>query len=122
MTTGTNDLLANLTKLQLNNKSAARKAVDEGAQLFAKNLTANTPIGETGEMAASVEVSGFKGANQGLIEKDIGYNHAVGNRVHYPDTGTIYQSAQNFVEQTINQSTPQVQEIYREQIMKGLKL
>lgn len=121
MTTGTDDLLANLTKLQLNNKRAARKAVDEGAQLFAKNLEGNTPT-DSGDMAASVEVSGFKGANQGLIEKDIGYNRTVGNRVHYPDTGTIYQSAQNFVEQTINQSTPQVQEIYREQIIKGLKL
>ena len=122
MTTGAEEMLANLTKLQLNNKRVARQAVDEGAQLFAKNLAANTPVGETGEMASSVETSGFKGANQGLIEKDIGYNQSVGNRVHYPDTGTIFQSAQNFVEQTVNESTPQVQEIYKEHIIKGLNL
>lgn len=121
MTTGTNELLSNLLKLEVQNKIVAREAVKKGAELFAENLQANTPE-ETGELSDGVTVTGFKGANQGLIEKDIGFARSVGFRVKYPDTGTIYQRPQNFVEKTIKHSTPQVLKIYEDSIIKGLKL
>ncbi|MBT2732117.1 HK97-gp10 family putative phage morphogenesis protein [Carnobacterium sp. ISL-102] len=121
MTTGTNELLSNLLKLEVQNKRAARKAVNDGAELFAKNLKENTPE-ETGVLSSSVIVTGFKGANQGLIEKDIGFKRSVGFRVKYPNTGTVYQRPQNFVEKTIKQSTTEVLKIYEDSIIKGLKL
>lgn len=121
MTTGTEEMLANLVKLEVQNRTAARRAINEGAELFAKNLKANTAT-DSGELKEHVEVSGFKGGNQGLLEKDIGYSSSVGYRVKYPDTGTIHQRPQNFVEKTIDQTTPEVLEIYEKHIMKGLNL
>lgn len=121
MTTGAEKMLTNLLKLEVQNRTAARRAITEGANLFAENLQANT-ASDSGELQENVEVSGFKGGNQGLLEKDIGYSRSVGYRVKYPNTGTIHQRPQNFVEKTIKQSTPAVLEIYEKHIMKGLDL
>lgn len=121
MTTGLDGILSNLARLQVQNKRVARQAVEEAADKFATNLKANTPVDE-GEMATDVSVSGFKGGSYGRIEKDIGYGSKTGYRVKYPDDGTIHQRPQNFKEQTINQSEPQVREIYAKKIREGLKL
>lgn len=121
MTTGLDEILANIHKLQANNKRVARQAVHEGAELFAKNLEANTPYGE-GEMKSDVTISGFKGGPQGQIEKDIGYGKSTGWRVKYPDDGTINQRPQNFKERTIQESTAPIQELYAKKIQEGLKL
>lgn len=121
MTTGLEEILSNIHKLQVNNKRVAREAVTEAAELFAENLEANTPTDE-GEMANDVQITGFKGGAQGQIEKDIGYGKSTGYRVKYPDDGTIHQRPQNFKERTIQQSTQPVKEIYVKKIQEGLKL
>lgn len=121
MTSGFDEILANITKLQVNNRRQARKAVSDAAELFAEALKENTPKDE-GDMAEDVVISGFKGGSQAEIEKDIGYGKATGYRVKYPDDGTINQSPQNFKEKTINEMTPKIQKLYAERIKEGLKL
>ncbi|WP_157454709.1 HK97-gp10 family putative phage morphogenesis protein [Carnobacterium maltaromaticum] len=120
MTTGLSECLRNLTKLQVNAPRYARKAVEEGAEYFAEVLRAETPSDE-GELKEDVHVSGFKGANQGLIEKDIGYGKSTGYRAKFPDSGTINQRPQNFIEDSQKTATPRIQEIYVENLKKGLK-
>lgn len=121
MTTGLDEILGNITKLQVNNRRVAREAVDEGAKLFGDLLEVNTPVDE-GDMRGDVTVSGFKGGGQGQIEKDIGYGSSTGWRVKYPDDGTIKQRPQNFKEKTINESRPKIQDVYSRKIKEGLNL
>lgn len=121
MTSGLEDILANVHKLQVNNRRVAREAVTEGAEAFADMLAENTPTDE-GDMQADVTITGFRGGAQGQIEKDIGYGKATGYRVKYPDDGTIHQRPQNFKEKTINEATPKVQQVFAEKIKEGLNL
>lgn len=121
MTTGIEEMLANITKLQVNNRRQARKAVNDAAELFAEALRDNTPSDE-GDLKNDVVVTGFKGGAQAQIEKDIGYGKKTGYRVKYPDDGTINQRPQNFKEKTINEMTPKIQALYAERIKEGLKL
>lgn len=121
MITGIDEMLANIHKLQVNNRRVARQAVEEGANLFADNLRNNTPV-DDGDMLDDVSVTGFRGGGYGQIEKDIGYGKSTGYRVKYPDDGTIHQRPQNFKEKTISQSRPQVQQKFTEKIKEGLNL
>lgn len=121
MPEGLDEILANIHKLQVQNKRVAREAVTEVADKTVQILEVNTPV-DGGEMQGDVATSGFKGGAKGQIEKDIGYGKRSGWRVKYPDTGTIYQAAQNFKEQTIAQATPVAQQIYADKIKEGLKL
>lgn len=121
MTTGAEEMIANLRRLEVQNRAAARRAVTEVAKMFADNLKSNT-ADDSGELKSGVTISGFKGGSKGLLEKDIGYSKKVGFRVRYPDTGTIFQRPQNFVERTINQSTPDALKIYERHLREGLKL
>lgn len=68
MTTGLEEMLANIHKLQVNNRRVAREAVSEGADMFAQQLESNTPD-DSGVLKSDVMVSGFKGGGQGQIEK-----------------------------------------------------
>lgn len=121
MTSGIEEILANLEKLQVNNRRVAREAVSEGADMFADQLKVNTPV-DGGILQSDVAVSGFKGGGQGQIEKDIGYGGKTAGRVKYPDDGTIHQRPQNFKEKTVNQMTPKVQQLYAQKIREGLSL
>ena len=124
MTKGMDTILANLTKLQVKAPRVAREAVTEVAEEFADELRANTPESEDlfGHLADEVVVTGFKGANQGIISKDIGYGKKTGWRSHFPDDGTIYQAPQGFKEKTINTMTPRAKEIYAKKVREGLCL
>ncbi|HEM3466043.1 HK97-gp10 family putative phage morphogenesis protein [Streptococcus suis] len=124
MTKGVDKILANLTKLQVKAPRVARAAVKQVADEFGEELKKNTPVSDDlfGHLAEEVVVTGFKGANQGIIAKDIGYGHKTGWRSHFPDDGTIYQAPQDFKEKTINTMTPRAKEIYAEKVREGLKL
>lgn len=121
MPEGLDEILSNIHKLQVQNKRVAREAVSDVADKTAEILRENTPT-DSHEMQYDVAVSGFKGGPQGQIEKDIGYGKTAGWRVKYPDTGTIYQKAQNFKEATVSEARPVVQQIYADKITEGLKL
>ena len=116
MTKGLDNILNNLTKLQVQAPKVARSAVTEVAEEFEKQLIVNTPVDD------DTAISGFKGASEGLISKDIGFGKATGWRAHYPNDGTIYQQGQDFKEKTINEMTPRAKEIYAEKIKEGLGL
>ena len=124
MTKGLDDILKNLTELQVKAPKVARKAVTEVAEEFEKQLIVNTPVDDIGETLLSEDtaISGFKGASEGYISKDIGFGKATGWRAHYPKDGTIYQQGQDFKEKTINEMTPRAKEIYAEKIKEGLGL
>lgn len=121
MPEGLDDILSNIHKLQAQNKRVAREAVSDVADKTADILRAKTPT-DSNEMQNDVAISGFKGGPQGQIEKDIGYGKISGWRVKYPDTGTIYQRAQNFKEETVSEARPVAQQIYAAKITEGLKL
>lgn len=124
MTKGLDKILANLTKLQVKAPRVARAAVKQVADEFGKELEKNTPVSDDlfGHLAEEVVVTGFKGASEGIISKDIGYGRKTGWRSHFPDDGTIYQAPQGFKEKTINTMTPRAKEIYAEKVREGLKL
>ena len=124
MTKGLDAILSNLTKLQVKAPKAARAAVTEVAEEFEKQLQANTPVDEKfiDHLRDDTAGSGFKGASEGIISKEIGYGNQTGWRAKYPDSGTIYQRGQNFEEKTINQMTPRAKEIYAKKIKGGLGL
>ena len=112
MTKGLDEILGNLTRLQVRVPTVAKAAVTEAAEEFRKQLSTNTPE-DSGVLEGDTAVSGFKGASHGIISKDIGYGrHA----------GTIYQAPQDFKEKTINQMTPVAKEIYAKKIRGGLNL
>ncbi|MCA6604789.1 MAG: HK97 gp10 family phage protein [Pseudanabaena sp. M007S1SP1A06QC] len=124
MTKGLDAILANLTKLQVQAPKVARAAVKEVADEFAEELEKNTPESEDlfGHLADEVVVTDFKGANMGIISKDIGYGRRTGWRSHFPDDGTVFQAPQNFKEKTINTMTPRAKEIYAKKVKEGLGL
>lgn len=124
MTKGLDAILSNLTKLQVKAPNAAREAVTEVAEEFEKQLQANTPVDEKfiDHLRDDTAISGFKGASEGVISKEIGYGNSTGWRAKYPDSGTIYQRGQNFEEKTINQMTPRAKYIYAKKIKGGLGL
>lgn len=125
MTKGLDKILANLDKLQVKAPQVARGAVSEVADKFAENLKENTPrtdFGWAGHLRDNVVVTGFKGANEGIISKDIGFGKETGWRAHFPDEGTIHQRGQDFKEKTISEMTPLAREIYAKKVKKGLGL
>lgn len=124
MTTGLDAILSNLTKLQVKAPNAAREAVTEVAEEFEKQLQANTPVDDKfiDNLRDDTAISGFKGASEGIISKEIGYGNQTGWRARFPDSGTIYQRGQEFEEKTINQMTPVAKEIFAEKVKEGLDL
>ena len=121
MVEGTEELLANIKKLQVNNRKQARKALNEGAKELEKTLARNTPK-DSGQLASDITKSGLKGSGQGEMEIDVGFGKAHGWRAHFPDTGTVYQRAQNFSERSTEEARGKVQEIYAKHIKEGLEL
>lgn len=124
MTKGLDAILSNLTKLQVKAPNVAREAVTEVAEEFEKQLQANTPVDEKfiDHLRDDTAISGFKGASEGIVSKEIGYGNETGWRAKYPDSGTIYQRGQDFEEKTINQMTPRAKYIYAKKIKGGLGL
>lgn len=126
MTKGLDEILNNLTELQVKAPGVAKEAVTEAAESFKRQLQQNTPLDyfvRDTKLKNDVVVSPhFKGANEGMISKDIGYGRKTGWRAKYPDSGTVYQKGQHFEEKTINQMTPRVKEIYAEKVKEGLGL
>lgn len=124
MTSGLDEILSNLTKLQVKAPKTARAAVTEVAEEFEKQLKVNTPVGRnfTNHLRDDTVVSGFKSASEGVVSKEIGYGKENGWRAHFPNSGTIYQRGQEFEEKTINQMTPVAKEIFAEKVKEGLDL
>ncbi|PNP87453.1 hypothetical protein BMT55_16140 [Listeria newyorkensis] len=126
MVKGLDELEANITKLMLQNQLEAKKAVMEVAEDFAKTLERNTSFdanSKTGiHLRDDIQISGFKGGGQGIVEKDIGFGTRTSWRSHFPDGGTARFSGKHFKDQTINEMKPKAQKIYAEAVKRGLGL
>lgn len=123
MTRGLDLCLNNLTKLEVKAPKVAREAVTMVAEEFEKELEANTPVSDEftpARLKEDVKISNFKGRG-GAPSKDIGFGRSTGWRARYPNSGTIYQKAQDFEEKTINAVTPRAKEIYITKIREVLK-
>lgn len=123
MTKGLDLCLENLTKLEVKAPKVAREAVTMVAEEFEKELEVNTPVSDEPTLTrlkADIKISSFKGRG-GAPSKDIGFGRSTGWRARYPDSGTIYQKAQDFEEKTINAVTPRAKEIYKQKIREVLK-
>lgn len=123
MTRGLDLCLNNLTKLEVKAPKVAREAVTMVAEEFEKELEANTPVSDEltpTRLKEDIKISNFKGRG-GAPSKDIGFGRSTGWRARYPNSGTIYQKAQDFEEKTINAVTPRAKEIYITKIREVLK-
>lgn len=123
MTKGLDLCLQNLTKLEAKAPKVAREAVNEVAQEFKKDLEVNTPVSDEltlTRLKEDIRISNFKGGGD-APSKDIGFGRSTGWRAKFPDSGTIYQKAQDFEEKTINAVTPRAKEIYKQKIKEVLK-
>lgn len=123
MTKGLDLCLNNLTKLEVKAPKVAREAVTMVAEEFEKELGINTPVSDEPtptRLKADIKISNFKGRG-GAPSKDIGFGRSTGWRARYPNSGTIYQKAQDFEEKTINAVTPRAKRIYEQKIKEVLK-
>lgn len=123
MTKGLDLCLNNLTKLEVKAPKVAREAVTMVAEEFEKELGINTPVSDEPtptRLKADIKISNFKGRG-GAPSKDIGFGRTTGWRARYPNSGTIYQKAQDFEEKTINAVTPRAKKIYEQKIREVLK-
>lgn len=123
MTKGLDLCLNNLTKLEVKAPMVAREAVTMVAEEFEKELGVNTPVSDEPtptRLKADIKISNFKGRG-GAPSKDIGFGRSTGWRARYPNSGTIYQKAQDFEEKTINAVTPRAKRIYEQKIKEVLK-
>lgn len=123
MTKGLDLCLNNLTKLEVKAPKVAREAVTMVAKEFEKELEVNTPISDEftpTRLKEDIRISNFKGGGN-APSKDIGFGRTTGWRARYPNSGTIYQKAQDFEEKTINAVTPRAKEIYITKVREVLK-
>ncbi|QBX17576.1 hypothetical protein Javan367_0041 [Streptococcus phage Javan367] len=123
MTKGLDLCLESLTKLEAKAPRVAREAVTEVAQEFKKELEVNTPVSDEltlTRLKEDIRISNFKRGGD-APSKDIGFGRSTGWRAKFPDSGTIYQKAQDFEEKTINAVTPRAKEIYKQKIREVLK-
>lgn len=123
MTKGLDLCLNNLTELEVKAPKVAREAVTMVAEEFEKELGINTPVSDEPtqtRLKADIKISNFKGGG-GAPSKDIGFGRTTGWRARYPNSGTIYQKAQDFEEKTINAVTPRAKRIYEQKIKEVLK-
>lgn len=123
MTKGLDLCLNNLTKLEVKAPKVAREAVTMVAEEFEKELGINTPVSDEPtptRLKADIKISNFKGRG-GAPSKDIGFGRTTGWRARYPNSGTIYQKAQDFEEKTINAVTPRAKKIYEQKIREVLR-
>lgn len=123
MTKGLDLCLNNLTKLEVKAPKVAREAVTMVAEEFEKELEVNTPISDEftpTRLKEDIRISNLKGGGN-APSKDIGFGRTTGWRARYPNSGTIYQKAQDFEEKTINAVTPRAKRIYEQKIKEVLK-
>ena len=123
MTRGLDLCLNNLTKLEVKAPKVAREAVTMVAEEFEKELEVNTPVSDEftpTRLKEDIRISNFKGGGN-APSKDIGFGRTTGWRARYPNSGTIYQKAQDFEEKTINAVTPRAKKIYEQKIREVLK-
>lgn len=130
--TGFEEFEANLKKLKLNNQKQARSAVKEAAEKYAEILEQVTPIGDGipagherdkhAPLASSVVNTGIKKDRDASFMTDVGFNKSQGWRAHFPDSGTVDQRAQKFVDRSREQSKEAILSVYKKHMREAMML
>lgn len=130
--TGFEEFEANLKRLKLNNKKQARAAVKEAAEKYAKVLRNVTPVGDGipaghqlnsyAPLASSVVDTGIKKDMDASFVVDVGFNKDQGWRAHFPDSGTVDQRAQKFVDRSREQSKETILSVYKKHMREAMML
>ena len=111
--TGEEEILANLLKHRRYVEKNSRKAVRNGAEAFREVLVSNTPVSSTdGEHLSNLKSS------TGVFQQDIGYDKETGWRAHFPNSGTVKQKPQHFIEKSREQAVGKV----RREFIEALKV
>ncbi|MCP8848938.1 HK97 gp10 family phage protein [Latilactobacillus curvatus] len=111
---GEAEMLANVTRLEVEAPKKARKSINKGAEIFAKHLKDDTPV-DSGALASDVKVGAIK-SSTGRFEKQVGYGGKSAWRAHFPDKGTKKQRAQNFSIKAQEESRDEILEVYAEEM------
>lgn len=111
---GEAEMLANVTRLEVEAPKKARKSINKGAEIFAKHLKDDTPV-DSGALASDVKVGAMK-SSTGRFEKQVGYGGKSAWRAHFPDKGTKKQRAQNFSIKAQEESRDEILEVYTEEM------
>ena len=126
---------AAMTRLVIDCKTEANKAVNRAAQLYAGRLAQNAPR-QDGKVYESRNVDKRHSAdyikvtrareNDGRPSAKVGFlvNRGLGWYMHFPDggttvRGTLHQPAQNFIERTHNETVRPIKALFRNAIKKG---
>ncbi|EAG9223057.1 hypothetical protein IIE63_000771 [Listeria monocytogenes] len=127
---GFEEFESNLEKLAMKNKLAANQALRHASFIFEEILQRKTPIGEGipaghelatyKELAKSIVKTGLKKDRDEGSLVDIGFNKSQGWRAHFPDSGTMNQTAQHFIEAARKEARPKIIAIFEAEIRKGL--
>ncbi|GBG94976.1 phage protein [Ligilactobacillus salitolerans] len=120
---GEAEMLLNVDNLTKGFERRARSAVREGAQDFADQLQANTPVSDEDHsglehLAAAVKVAGVS-TKTGNYSADIGYDKTKGPIAHFPNSGTSKQDPQHFVEKTQSEMRTRVLEDFIKNLRVG---
>lgn len=116
---GEKEVLASLLKYRHYIDKNARKAVKNGAKSFKEVLTYNTPVSRTEDehLKEHIIESGLK-TTTGTYQVEVGYDRQVGWRVHFPNSGTVKQKPQRFIEKSRSKSESKV----RQEFIEALKV
>ena len=90
-----------------------------GAEAFREVLVSNTPVSSTdGEhLRDHTKKSNLK-SSTGVFQQDIGYDKETGWRAHFPNSGTVKQKPQHFIEKSREQAVGKV----RREFIEALKV
>lgn len=126
---------AAMTRLVINCKTEANKAVNRAAKLYEGRLRQNAPR-QTGKVYESRNIDKRHSAdyikttrareNDGRPTAKVGFlvNKGLGWYMHFPDggttvRGTLHQPAQNFIERTQNETMRPIKALFRNAIKRG---
>jgi len=113
---GESEMQAALQRFEAKEITKARKAVREGATIFADTLKENTPVSnrDKGKHLQSDINTGSVTGSTGELEAKVGYGTSEGWRAHFPNSGTHRnggswkQKPQHFIEKSQSQAKPKV--------------
>lgn len=127
---GVRELLNNIAKTSEDVSKATKAANKKAADVFAKQLQQNTPVGKYenakwwGKYKAKNEVAVSNtrtdsGSNIDYVA--VGYHKDVAWRIHFVEVGTIKMSPRWFITKTVDETAKDVENTMKSEIRKVLK-
>src|SRR5699024_11500251 len=127
---GVRELLNNLDKTSDDVTKATKSANKKAADVFAKQLQQNTPVGKYeksqwwGKYKAKEEVAVSNTRTDSVSNIDyvaVGYHKDVAWRIHFVEVGTIKMSPRWFITKTVDETAGEIEKVMADEIKKVLK-